>query len=196
MRTVHETEALRPSDPVPKSMQPLMKPGTRLKLVIKQQHEYTDGSSLSPGHSRDQTNEFMSSTSSEHDHTTNYSSEAILTSSEIALDPRELWRLLRRQVHWAEEESDSLQRECEMIEAIRKKEWAEKEILLEQVMKNETDWHERRQLVLATLPSAAELKAQVLSQMEAATAESQETVEAPKEDQQEAAAVLASLAQA
>lgn len=196
MRTVHETEALRPSDPVPKSMQPFMKTGTRIKMTIKQQSENGDASSLSPGNPRDHASDFVSANHSEQEQLNHYHSEATLTPSEHTMEPKDLWRLLRRQIHWAEEEAEELLRECDMVEEIRKKEWAEKEVLLDQVINNEMDWHERRKLVLATQPSAADIKAQILTQMDTAIHESQETLEAPKEDQQEAAAVLASLSQA
>jgi hypothetical protein len=198
MRTVHETEALRPSDPVPKSMQPFLKSGNRLKLVIKQQQDYGE-QARSPGYIREiQSGDVFntSSTSPDNDQTNPFSSDAVLTADESSRDPKDLWRLLRRQVHWADEDTEALQRECEMAEAIRKKEWTEKEILLDQVIKNELDWYERRQVVLATLPpSVAELKAQTLAQIDAVTAPNAEKAEDQKEDQREAAAVLASMAQ-
>lgn len=82
-----------------------------------------------------------------------------------------------------------------MVEAIREKEWVEKEILLDQVIKNELDYHARREMVLATQPTADELRAQALAQIENHVALRAETSEDQTEDQREAAAVLASLAQ-
>jgi hypothetical protein len=202
MRTVHETEALRPSDPIPKSMQPHVKNGTRLKLVIKQPHD-SENQSQSPGAGRDSSlyPEFPNlKTTLDGENVTNFSTELGFTLEELALGPKELYRLLRRQLHWAEEESDALRRECEMIEAIRKKEWLEKEILLDQVIKNEADWHERRRMVIASLPTAEELKVQALAHADGSVSASGfgtggETAEEQREDQQEAAAVLASLHQ-
>lgn len=55
-------------------------------------------------------------------------------------------------------------RQCEAMEQLRKKEWMEKEILLDQVIKNEISWHERRQEVLKELadrPDAEESKYEV-----------------------------------
>jgi hypothetical protein len=198
MRTVHETEALRPSDPIPKSMQPLIKSGTRLKLVIKQ----NQGQPEPPRRDQPSFPEFPNlSSTSDIDQLTPLSNDLGFTPDELVYSPKELWRLLRRKLHWAEEESDALRRECEMIEAIREKEWVEKELLLDQVIKNEIDWHKRREMVLATLPSAEELRARALAQIDGALAMAGtglgvDKKEEQKEDQREAAAVLASLAQA
>lgn len=70
---------------------------------------------------------------------------------EEARGPKELYRLLRRQVHWAEEEGELLKRQCEQLEELRKKEWLDKEVLLDQVIRNEVLWNERRQEVLRML---------------------------------------------
>jgi hypothetical protein len=204
MRTVHETEALRPSDPIPKSMQPLIKSGTRLKLVIKQPQAQQESQAQSPGPKRDLPSypEFPNlSSASDIEQLTPLSGDFGFTSDELAHGPKDLWRLLRRKLHWVEEESDALRRECEMLEAIREKEWVEKELLLNQVIENEIDWHKRREVVLATLPSADELRARALAQIDGAVAMGgitplMERKEEQREDQREAAAVLASLAQA
>lgn len=151
MRTVHETEALRPSDPVPKSMQPLNK-NMRLKLIVKNPSANATPTSAqaSPSPEGDgphsPTHQDQNADSSNAPITSFETS--LFTPSEIAMGPSALFRFLRRQVHWAEEESEALKRECEMVEAIRKKEWLEKEVLLDQVVKNEVDWHERRAAVL------------------------------------------------
>src|SRR5271170_1525533 len=103
MRTVHETEALRPSDPIPKSMQPFIKSGTRLKLIIKQSQTQLDTQSQSPGPRRDPPPypEFPNlSTSSEIEHLTPFPPELGFTLDELSRSSKELWRLLRRQVHW------------------------------------------------------------------------------------------------
>jgi hypothetical protein len=138
-----------------------------------------------------------------------YPEELGLTAEEEARGSKELWRLLRRQLHWAEEETDSLKRQCEMIEELRKKEWLEKEILLDQTMKNEISWHVRRSEVLAgraEIPTGDELKAaaeraalnKVLSppSFEGMSPGPRPIKGQPVEDQREAAAVLASLHQA
>jgi hypothetical protein len=148
MRTVHETEALRPSDPIPKSMQPMIK--SRLKLSIKQQqsqngvphplNDITNGNDP-PGW------------------TSSYPVELGFTAEEEARGSKELYRLLRGQVHWAEEEGESLKIQCEELEELRKKEWLDKEVLLDQVIRNEVSWNERRQEVLRVLGPTIAMKA-------------------------------------
>ncbi|KAH8808336.1 hypothetical protein F5884DRAFT_365801 [Xylogone sp. PMI_703] len=183
MRTVHETEALRPSDPIPKSLQTSSK---KLKLILKnvntdQEHESSVASPNGVGNGTP-TNEFKSS----------YPPELGFTAEEEARGPKELWRLLRRQIHWAEEEGETLKKECAVLEELQKQEWLEKEILLDQVIKNEISWHERRKEVLAgvaNFPPAEEIKAAASALGESSSASQ------PVEDQREAAAVLASLHQ-
>ncbi|TAQ88547.1 hypothetical protein B7494_g3161 [Chlorociboria aeruginascens] len=185
MRTVHETEALRPSDPIPKSMQPLNK-SSRLKLILKAPQAHTEDQT--PGLSTNGATNGIETPA----FTSSYSAELGFTADEEARGPEELWKLLRRQVHWAEEEGELLKRQCEIMEEIRRKEWFEKEILLDQVIKNEIDWHERRRKVLegdAQVPTAETIRA-------AAAAAMSPTQMPLVEDQREAAAVLASLHQA
>lgn len=205
MRTVHETEALRPSDPIPKSMQPPTKSGGRLKLIIKQPNETPSSASQSPAFPP--TDAVFPPPDSSSPDLSSLAAELGFTQAELALGPKELFRLLRRQIHWAEEEADALRRECETVEAIRKKEWVDKEILLDQVIKNELDWHERRRVVLASLAvkvteDQPQTGIQTDANTESATAETNgkppeeelmNDAEFAKQDQREAAAVLASL---
>lgn len=213
MRTVHETEALRPSDPIPKSMQPqVVKGGNRLKIVLKNQGTRASGESQSPGPGR--AGDSATAAADSHEGLTVLTAEHGFTSDELALSSKELWRLARRQVHWAEEEAVGLKQEIEMMDELRNKEWLEKEILLDQVIKNEMDWFERRKHVLATLPTVEELRSQTMAKMDRADGkvkredgkvkredgkvkrEERETEKREqREDQREAAAALASLAQ-
>ncbi|KFY84045.1 hypothetical protein V500_09670 [Pseudogymnoascus sp. VKM F-4518 (FW-2643)] len=199
MRIVHETEALRPSDPtprsiLPKSMQPQgSKSSNRLKIIIKNQGGRGSDGGQSPAPRRG------------HDGLTPLTADDGFTLDELALGTKELWRLLRRQAHWADEEAESLKQEIETMNEIRDKEWLEKEILLDQVIKNEMDWFERRKHVLATLPTVEELRSQTMAKMERAGSGSgsgsgsrggrEEREAEQKVDQREAAAALASLAQ-
>lgn len=134
--------------------------------------------------------------------TSSYPPELGFTPEEEGRGPKELYRLLRRQVHWAEEEAESLKQSADMMEELRKKEWLEKEILLDQAFKTEVDWHERRRLVLAgsaEIPSikAAAGRAWNNTFSPPAIEASSPSPFPPKgrliEDQREAAAVLASL---
>lgn len=196
MRIVHETEALRPSDPtprsiLPKSMQPQgSKSSNRLKIIIKNPGGRGSEGGQSPAPRRG------------HDGLTPLTADDGFTLDELALGTKELWRLLRRQAHWADEEAESLKQEIETMNEIRDKEWMEKEILLDQVINNEMDWFERRKHVLATLPTVEELRSQTMAKMEKASSGSgsgsggrEEREAEQKVDQREAAAALASLAQ-
>ncbi|KAF8865468.1 hypothetical protein BDZ45DRAFT_580266 [Acephala macrosclerotiorum] len=197
-RTVHETESLRPSDPIPKSMQATNR-GPRLKMIMKAPQPHVD----ILGH--------MNGTTNGHTPpgwTSSYPPELGFTPEEEDRGAKELYRLLRRQIHWAEEEAESLKQSAEMMEELRKKEWLEKEILLDQALKTELDWHERRRLVMAgsaEIPSAEAIKAAADRAWQnpqsppvvGASSPSPFPVNGqPVEDQREAAAVLASLHQA
>ena len=137
MRTVHETEALRPSDPIPKSMQPMIK--SRLKLSIKPQQPPNGAPHPLNG---------ISNGNDPPGWTSSYPVELGFTAEEEARGSKELYRLLRRQVHWAEEEGKSLEKQCEEIERLRRKEWLDKEVLLDQVISHEVSWHARREEIL------------------------------------------------
>jgi hypothetical protein len=191
MRTVHETEALRPSDPIPKSMQPqLAKGSSRFKIILKNPGTRGNGESQSPGPKRGHT------AVESQDSLTPLTADDGFTLDELALGSKELWRLLRRQAHWADEEAESLKQEIEVMNEIRDKEWLEKEILLDQVIKNEMDWFERRKHVLATLPTVEELRAQTMAKIEKVGSGSRggrEEIETEQRGDQEAAAALASL---
>jgi hypothetical protein len=173
---------------------------SRLKVIMKPPQPHAEGQFAEPLNG-------AASGSDPNGWTSSYPTELGFTAEEEARGPQELWRLLRRQLHWAEEETDSLKRQCEMMEELRKKEWLEKEILLDQTMKNEISWHIRRTEVLAgraDLPTADEIKAAAerawstnLSPppVEEASPNLVHIKGQPVEDQREAAAVLASLHQ-
>ena len=194
MRTVHETEALRPSDPIPKSTQPPNKP-LRMKFYMK---DTPPAEKNNPGAANGITNGNGPS-----GWTSSYPAELGFTADEEARGPKELWRLLRRQLHWAKEEGDSLKRECDVLEEILKNEWLEKELFFDQYSQSEIDWAERRREVLAGLanlpPSdvikAAAGRSHAFSPPMVASSPPAASVQ-PVEDQREAAAVLASLHQA
>jgi hypothetical protein len=56
---------------------------------------------------------------------------------ESEIPANQLMRLLRRQLHWATEESEELKQEVEGLEELRRNEWAAKEALLEGVLQGE-----------------------------------------------------------
>ena len=183
MRTVHETEALRPSDPVPKhhSANPSNRL-QRLKLTFKANSSGapggyqagTDGNltddgsafgGLAPGaaaEAMDPNNiayepvtRNASSTSNGHK---NYGPltqsnpayrivfppDLHFTPSEADLPADQLYRLLRRQHAWAEDDTRDLKAEVERLERERREEWLAKELVLENLMEADVAVAERR----------------------------------------------------
>lgn len=57
--------------------------------------------------------------------------------SEIPAD--QLMRLLRRQIHWAQQDATTLQSAIDELEQLKAKEWLQKELLLEDVMRKEIE---------------------------------------------------------
>jgi hypothetical protein len=159
MRTVHETEALRPSDPVPKHQQaagggggsgPGGAPGNkvpRIKLKLSQPKD--EDQHPQPGEQRPAS----TSTSTALDDPTitlddiddidlpefagQDTTDIGFEDRELALRPRELYRLLRRQIHWAEKEGQHLREEWEGIRPKRKQAWVEKEAVLDDLIHTE-----------------------------------------------------------
>ena len=66
------------------------------------------------------------------------------TDEEVALPRSELFRLLRRQIHWANEESEELRKEVEAAESKRRREWTSKELVFENVLEAEFTGAESR----------------------------------------------------
>ncbi|KAJ4297258.1 hypothetical protein N0V88_004176 [Collariella sp. IMI 366227] len=141
MRTVHETEALRPSDPVPKSMQGGSGKTKNLKIIIKtpQSHAAGQDDAIDDGSAGDD---------STGDIFTSLSEDQGFSSGELSMPLERLMKLCRLQVKWAEEEGERLKIECKQWEEQYKHEWLEKEVLLDQVVQSEQDWHHRRQAAL------------------------------------------------
>jgi hypothetical protein len=156
MRTVHETEALRPSDPVPKYLNP-PHGKSRLKLLVKKDQGPAEAPAtpVTNGTTNGSPHHFVGWTFS-------YPPELGFTPEEEERGPEQLSQLLRRQIHWAQEETVALKEQSEAYEQLRRKEWAEKEVLLDQVINNEISYHERRAKVLAgaaKIPTADEIRA-------------------------------------
>lgn len=146
MRTVHETEALRPSDPVPKSMHPAGPSGKgKLKIIIK------TGQSQNLG--QDDIDE--SSASEEHAEYFTPLTKELFDEGELAFSVDKLYRKCHWESKWAEETGEALRKECKEWEELYYNEWLEKEALLSQVIESEVDWHDRR---LAILSGAADVQ--------------------------------------
>ena len=133
MRTVHETEALRPSDPVPRNYSSANFKPQRLKLVMNSKAPKEEGgdevvdeaATLSPPSGGAEDTPFE------------YPAEAAFSPEEQAMAPNQLFRLLRRQIAWAEAAGRGLEAEVKDLETKRRDEWTEKELVLTNLMEAE-----------------------------------------------------------
>ncbi|KAI1814710.1 hypothetical protein GGS20DRAFT_394748 [Poronia punctata] len=143
MRTVHETEALRPSDPVPKSMQHGgEKKGNKFKIILKTPQSHSAGHD-DGGDDGDGNDEITA------DFFTPLTDQQGFTNIELAMDMESLWKLCVANVKWATMEAEELREECKEAEEVYRQEWLEKEALVNQAVQIEEDWWRRRKAVLA-----------------------------------------------
>lgn len=144
MRTVHETEALRPSDPVPKSMQSGGAAGktTKLKIIIRtpQSHAAGQDDAVDDGNSGDESAAELFTQLTEKDG---------FTPRELDMSLEKLHVICKSQAKWTEEDGERLKQECKKWEDLYKQAWLEKEVLLSQMIKTEVGWHERRRAILS-----------------------------------------------
>ena len=126
LRTVHDTDSVRPNDPIPKTQSSATVKPPKIKLTFKK------GQAITNGHDADGEVEQPVENGSY-----KYPLDLDFTAEELAMPPKQLFRLLRRQVHWSEQEGDKLKKECAELEAERKKEWINKELLLANVVEAE-----------------------------------------------------------
>ncbi|KAF2690990.1 hypothetical protein K458DRAFT_287341 [Lentithecium fluviatile CBS 122367] len=165
MRTVHETEALRPSDPVPKhhSSNPSNK-FQRIKLVLSESKRAEKGSTPASPSSHPPNSATVPPLSADAEYAHNnvvymqdlaspnaptmvqFPPDITFTPHELSLPARDLFHLLRRQLQWATQEGEQLRTEAEALEKKRKEEWAAKELLIENVMEAEIATNRRRRL--------------------------------------------------
>ncbi|KAI9887693.1 MAG: hypothetical protein M1823_000442 [Watsoniomyces obsoletus] len=174
MRTVHETEALRPSDPVPKNHSgPPARP-QRLKLIFsakppeergppEEDDEYSgvdEDPSAHPHHHHHHHHhhdnhdapvmatpelDALAAAAARMQHAQEtFPPELEFTDVEMAMPPQSLFRLLRRQLHWTEEEEVWAKGEIESLEKRHKGEWKLKEMMLENTLASELDRQDRR----------------------------------------------------
>ncbi|KAI9738690.1 MAG: hypothetical protein M1834_008195 [Cirrosporium novae-zelandiae] len=149
MRTVHETEALRPSDPVPKHHSSANAPPPktqRLKLICtnkdKDQANTANGRGINGASDGDGNEDDDATIADETDMDAEghvlplweYPTDTQFTEDELQLAPNELFRILRRQIHWAEEDNTALKFQVSVLETQHKKTWQEKELTLANLM--------------------------------------------------------------
>ena len=131
MRTVHETEALRPSDPVPRNHSTAGTKPQRLKLIVnakppEAEHEEAEADvddDATIGTNEDNDAEVLLAEFQ-------YPSDVEFTEEERRMPIDELYKLLRMQVHWSEETGKELRKEVAELEGKQKEEWQAKELVL------------------------------------------------------------------
>ncbi|KAL3460696.1 hypothetical protein BJX64DRAFT_176928 [Aspergillus heterothallicus] len=139
MRTVHETEALRPSDPVPKRHDILSAAGTPVGTPVSKLQRIKLKLSHPPKDDTDQYSESVNGdTAGTEDldefEVPEFTVETGFDDHELELSPQELYRLLRRQIHWAEQEGTELRGDWDKIRPKRKQAWIEKEAIFDDIM--------------------------------------------------------------
>ena len=155
MRTVHETEALRPSDPVPRNYSSAHFKPQRLKLVLnaKPPTSTSEGSDKDTAASGEPIPDLEVDDNATVDTPTGaedgplptsiapgsyeYPDDVRFTEEELAMPPDQLFRLLRRQVHWAQEDGKELLEELKVMEEKRREEWMAKELVLANMIEAE-----------------------------------------------------------
>jgi hypothetical protein len=159
MRTVHETEALRPSDPVPKhhSSNPQNKT-QRLRITLGGKMSKENGkeepatqsptSPMTAAQSEfdDPNDIFYTRDTATDTWLPNFPSDITFTARELDLPAKELASLLQYQVEWALETSESLKKQEDLLNEKRELEALTKNVL----MRDYIAWSERR---LAEKPS-------------------------------------------
>ena len=164
MRTVHETEALRPSDPVPKhhSSNPLNKV-QRIRLVIKDSADGKGSSrqllSADPATPGSPTAAPVAMTPADMEYESSHATftrvvdegapypgqgggdwavhlpaDVAFDADELQLPPQQLYALLRGQMEWAGRDGEALRAEAELLERERRAEWVAKELVLEDMV--------------------------------------------------------------
>lgn len=134
MRTVHETEALRPSDPIPKShpSHRLNNPKAKRTLLPRE-----------PSQSASDEDGIHSYGGSRY-----YQPEDGYDTDEEKLPPKELFRLLKQKQTWAEQEQEELKETLSKLTTKRKESWVKKEVLLNRVLDAELGPEEARKVSL------------------------------------------------
>lgn len=123
MRTVHETEALRPSDPIPRGHPQAQLRPQKLKLTFKKGHGAENGTEI------DEDTLLGDGDAPPPD--------LKFTDEEWAMRPDLLFKLCRRQLHWSGQEGDRLKDECAELEEEFRREWYSKELVLANVVEAE-----------------------------------------------------------
>ena len=130
MRTVHETEALRPSDPIPRNHSQAQVKPQKLKLTFKKGLNFENSVAAE--------DDIVNGDGDSHFKTPlAYPADLQFTEEEQAMAPDRLYELCRRQRHWSEQEGERLKQEYVDLEANYKEEWQRKELVLLNLIEGE-----------------------------------------------------------
>ena len=133
MRTVHETESLRPSDPVPRNYSGAGVKTKNIKLKLNCKPRPPETEQVEGEAEIDDDATIPSPLSSEPEAPLSpftYPADVDFSAEELALPLDHLYKLLRRQIGWAEEVGVELKKEVEELEGKHKREWQAKELVL------------------------------------------------------------------
>jgi hypothetical protein len=134
MRSVHETDTLRPSDSKANAALVAGTPASKLQRIrLKLSHPKEPGAESEPHES------ILSTAAADDDDSTmpEFGPELDFDDHELAMHPHDLYRLLRRQINWAEKESAQLRAEWDDIRPKREQSWLEKEAIFDDVIDGE-----------------------------------------------------------
>lgn len=143
MRSVHETDTLRPSDSKANAGalgNVVGTPASKLQRIrLKLSHPAKE-----PGAEPEPPNESIlsaavppDSADAEEMTMPEFGPELGFDDHELAMHPRDLYRLLRRQIFWAEKETAQLRAEWDELWPMREHAWLEKEAIFDDVIDGE-----------------------------------------------------------
>lgn len=138
MRTVHETESLRPSDPVPRNHSAAGTKPQRLKLIVNAKPPESE-----LGNDEVDVDDDATIASNDDSRPESplapfiYPPDVCFTGDELAMPADQLYKLLKRQIRWAEELSTHLKAGVTELESRQKAEWQAKELVLANLVEAE-----------------------------------------------------------
>lgn len=136
MRSVHELENPRPTEVKAAAIGSVAgTPASKLQRIrLKLSHPAKE-----PGSETDHLSEPLLTTITAHDDTEEtsmpeFGPELGFDERELTMAPRDLYRLLRRQIFWAEKETAQLKAEWDELRPKREQSWLEKEAIFDDVI--------------------------------------------------------------
>ncbi|KAJ5698534.1 hypothetical protein N7462_000539 [Penicillium macrosclerotiorum] len=138
MRSVHETDTLRSLESKTGGIASVTgTPASKLQRIrLKLSHPAKE-----PGSEPEQTNDLVLSTTGTDDAEDlampEFGPELGFDEHELAMNPRDLYRLLRRQIFWAEKDAAQLKAEWDEIRPKREHSWLEKEAIFDDLIDGE-----------------------------------------------------------